>query len=313
MNRCRSDRHGPTAAVPPRAETTCALFVTYHPGDAFGAHLAAVARQVESVHVIDNSATPEARARLECWRGGLGNVEVAYNAENVGQAAALNQGAERAIDGGCRWLLTFDQDTTPFSDLLDTLAHVYHEHPRPHRLGVIGANFLDRWGAARVVVRSRKVASVRRDAVVTSGSLLSLAAYRDAGPFRNDFFIDSVDREYCYRLRSAGYDVVMSTKPAMNHAWGEPTTARFGPLEFATSNHSPLRRYYIARNLLRTVAAHRARPGTCAVAALAASVDLCRALAFERRRFAKAAATFVGLVHGVLGRMGPARLPAALE
>jgi len=37
--------------------------------------------------------------------------------------------------------------------------------------------------------------------VITSGSLLPLATYADIGPFREEFFIDFVDTDYCFRAR----------------------------------------------------------------------------------------------------------------
>jgi rhamnosyltransferase len=89
-------------------------------------------------------------------------------------------------------------------------------------------------------------------AVITSGSLLSVATFTKVGPYRSDFFIDFVDHEYCLRLRQLGYKVVISTAPLMVHAMGAGTVisrdSKVGRLSLHLTNRSPLRRYYMTRN-----------------------------------------------------------------
>ena len=87
--------------------------------------------------------------------------------------------------------------------------------------------------------------------VITSGCLVSAAAFQVNGPFREDFFIDSVDDEYCLRLRRKGYAVIESTGFGIVHEIGRLQTFPFLGKLRGTSNHSPTRRYYMARNRLR--------------------------------------------------------------
>jgi len=46
------------------------------------------------------------------------------------------------------------------------------------------------------------------------------------GVFREEFFIDRVDFEYCLRAKARGYCVIRTRKPLMSHTIGTPTAHR---------------------------------------------------------------------------------------
>jgi len=60
-----------------------------------------------------------------------------------------------------------------------------------------------------------------KDVVQMSGSLLSLMAFKEIGPFREEFFIDSIDADYCLRLRKKGYKIIVACQAQMKHSVGE--------------------------------------------------------------------------------------------
>ncbi|HOH71458.1 MAG TPA: hypothetical protein PK552_05360, partial [Paludibacteraceae bacterium] len=85
---------------------------------------------------------------------------------------------------------------------------------------------------------------------MTSGNLLRAEAYRKCGRFRDDFFIDLVDDEYCCRLYRNSYTVVKTNRIIITHSLGNGFV-RVSPLFQKTFiQHSALRHYYIVRNLL---------------------------------------------------------------
>ena len=73
----------------------------------------------------------------------------------------------------------------------------------------------------------------------------------------DDLFIDQVDCEFCLRLGLKGYRVIEVGGAILHHRVGAVTHHRF-PYPAFTSNHSPLRRYYIARNRFHVAAMYRA-------------------------------------------------------
>jgi rhamnosyltransferase len=71
------------------------------------------------------------------------------------------------------------------------------------------------------------------------------------GDFRDEFFIDYVDTEYCLRLKEYGYKVIIAPKIIMKHPLGyyKPSTIfefLFG--QPVVSNYPAFRCYYWTRN-----------------------------------------------------------------
>jgi rhamnosyltransferase len=67
------------------------------------------------------------------------------------------------------------------------------------------------------------------------------------GPFLDELFVDQVDNEFCLRLHVAGFSVLEAGEAILAHRVGNLRRHRL-PLPMYTSNHSPVRRYYITRN-----------------------------------------------------------------
>jgi rhamnosyltransferase len=176
-------------------------------------------------------------------------------------------------------------------------------------LAVLGSNFID--------VSSRTSDAIDPDSadapweeverVITSGSLLPLEAYVDIGPFREEFFIDYVDEEYCLRAKAKGYRIIKSRKHLMSHAIGSPSVHKMFGTSKWTTNHGPDRRYYIARNntvLLREYGDYRA--GMWAWKSFRRCLRQCKRVAlYEDMKARKIAAVLHGLRDGIRGHLGP--------
>jgi rhamnosyltransferase len=233
----------------PEKKNICAVIVTYHPDASFSDHVKCIARQVGQVVVVDNHSDSDSVSMLQDSCKGL-KVELILNDCNLGVAAALNQGVNLAHEMAFSWVLLFDQDTRPLDFMVHTLAAVYKGYPEKDRLALIGSNYY-KGDSGRVSYESGSDASclwMTQKAVITSGSLLRVSVFREIGPFRDELFIDHVDHEYCLRARGRGFDVVVTCSPVMMHSIGTVTWHNFLWRKAETSNHSALRRYYMARN-----------------------------------------------------------------
>jgi rhamnosyltransferase len=178
-------------------------------------------------------------------------VHVILHTRNEGIAWALNRGSEWAASQGFRWILTLDQDTTVEPDIVDSLVDVFCRYPFPQYLAVIGSNYTDKiTGKVKLnLTPFTDSPSIDSVSVLTSGSLVSLSVLRAIGGFREDFFIDCVDHEYCLRARSHGFRVVISSKPVMKqHGIGRLTEHQVLWKRVGTSNHDPVRQYFLSRN-----------------------------------------------------------------
>ena len=254
-----------------------AVVVLYRPEPEVLANIETWAHQVEMIYAVDNSEQTDAEfiARLQT----LGSVIYLPQSENAGIARALNIGAERALADGYDCLLTMDQDSRADAALVARLIEC-----RGKGEGV----------ASGIVAPFHMTRAVRRPppeaqwseamTPMTSGCLLELAAWRAVGPFRDDFFIDFVDNEYCLRLRRGRYSVVRANKAILEHAVGD--ISRYGPL--IATNHSPLRRYYKTRNRFVVFREYLAiYPGHCLFDLIRLTKEIGSIILFEQEKGAK--------------------------
>jgi rhamnosyltransferase len=281
----------------------CALMVTYHPDAGLPGRARRIVAQAGALMVVDNGSSDAELAML----GTLAEdsrVLLISNGANLGVAAALNIGIAQARQLGFRFVLLLDQDSDVRDDMMSTLISVYDAYPEPARLAVVGAGFE---GSLVLALAEAVDAWQEVESVITSGSLLPLAAHAVIGPFREALFIDYVDMEYCYRARAKGFHVIATRKPVMAHAIGEPTRHRGLWIEKWTTNHSPDRRYYIARNdtlMLREYGHYGF--GLWALKSLGRRLRTCRRiLLYEDSKRAKLGAVAAGYWDGVRGRLGP--------
>ena len=288
----------------PEFQATCAVVVTYHPDPGLFDRLKILSPQVHSTVIVDNGSSDQTVQCLREIASSLGS-HLILNSRNEGVARALNRGAGWAVAQGYSWMLMLDQDTTVSPTIVASLAEIFLRDPSSGNLAIIGSNYTDKatgelkteFGQAGVVPAQEMVS------VLTSGSLLSLAAYQAVGPFRDDFFIDCVDHEYCLRARSRGFRVVMTSHAVMTHGIGHLTRHRFLWKTVGTSNHEPARQYFMSRNtwiLAREYLINEPRWIFGYLWAWVKSiVVICL---FERSRFKKLKNITYGCIDGLLGR-----------
>jgi rhamnosyltransferase len=235
----------------PSRETICAVIVTLNPDADLSARAEKVKSQVARIVLVDNGSTDSRVERLRQLAETM-NAHLILNYRNEGVARALNQGAQWAEQQEYRWILTLDQDTAADPDMVDSLTAAYHEFPNQSGLAVVGSNHTSSVNGKPLVAyddRNNKWGKEVKT-VITSGSLVSLRAFHEIGGFRDEFFVDCVDLEYCLRARSHGFHIVMSSKPLMQHSIGKLTEHRLPWRATGASNHSPWRQYFMARNTL---------------------------------------------------------------
>lgn len=296
---------GSTLSIPhPVPTVTCAIIVTYNPDREFEQRISAVTGQFPRVFIVDNASGTEAQSMLQVVALDP-KVQLVLNPENLGIAQALNQGLARALEDGFRWCVTLDQDTVVFNNMLDVLVSVYSDCGREKIL--IGGNYLNVNKQKNFIDCGDGDKSFReRKTLITAGTLLPVREAVQMGGFRDDYFIDSVDHEFCLRARDNGFKVVISCKPVMSQYIGSKIEARTWLFRFASFNHSPARKYYIARNTLVTTREYCLRePAWAARQVWRLLSDFASILLFESEKYTKAKSFMRGILHGIAGKMGP--------
>ncbi len=283
--------------MPSHSPRIAAVVVLYGPGPEVLENIRTWAGQVELVYALDNTEELGGVKGTFAQRlAVLENVVYLSQGENVGIARALNIGAELARTAGYDCLLTMDQDSRGDDGLVANLlaCRGAGEGVAP---GIVAPFHVTR------AVRRPPPAAEYSEAMtpMTSGCLLDLAAWRDVGPFRDDFFIDFVDNEYCLRLRRSGYRVVRANRAILTHEVGEIT--RHGPL--IATNHSPLRRYYKTRNRFVVFREYlRTFPGHCTFDLVRLTKEIGSIVLFEKEKTAKLRMMWQGWRDYRRGRLG---------
>lgn len=284
-----------------------AAVVTYFPPSGLAARLGAIAALADGMVVVDNSAEPVAAAAVDEAVRAVGGQRIA-NTENLGIATALNQAVAKARAEGADWVFFFDQDSRPSADFRKVMAEIAADEDPAWPVGIIGCNYdIDATNAAVFPDRAddgKPYLAV--DAVITSGSAYRMDMLNRIGRFRDEYFIDCVDTEYCLRALLNGYAVRRSTKVLLRHSLGSPTFHMVLGRRIGTANHSPLRRYYMTRNnVLMARSYWRHLPGATWRSLKGTLITFIVMVVVEQKRPQKVAAILRGLWHGLWRRNAP--------
>jgi rhamnosyltransferase len=201
--------------------------------------------QSQGLVVVDNGSSTEAVTALMAGREELG-YDLILNDNNLGIAVALNQGIQLAKEEGYSWVFLFDQDSGITEDLIKRMFAAWETHSHRDLLGAIHPRYVHPVsGIEPKVVRARDGGPVTS---LTSGSLMPIWIFDKVGWFASEYFIDQVDTEFDYRIRSFGFLIADAQDAILQHSAGRPQTCEFLGFNFSPTHHSPMRRYYMSRN-----------------------------------------------------------------
>jgi exopolysaccharide biosynthesis polyprenyl glycosylphosphotransferase len=200
---------------------------------------------------------------------------------------------------GAAWVATFDQDSRAPAGLVEALLAAWRSHPARERVGLLAPVHREQESGRLHAAPSGGMPS-EVPTTMMSGNLVSAAAFAAVGWYEEPFFIDYVDHEFCLRLGRAGFRILEVPGAVLEHNLGRMTSRRVLGREFATTNHSALRRYYNARNRLWVWRRHAARrPGWALGDMRSFVVEVVKIALLEEQRGAKLAAVARGLLHGL--------------
>ncbi len=232
-----------------------AVIVTYNPPSGLAARLRAVLAQTSRVIVVDNASRDPLEGGNLC-AAESSRVELIRLDRNIGLAAALNRGIERAQALGARHTLLLDHDSTPTPGMVSQLRRGIADHASPVAVAaprIAYAHPAIRWarsrgGAGGSASPMRRRSPQAIDLAIGSGMLLDIAAWERVGRFDEVLFIDLVDTEFCLRARASGYDVLAVPQAVLEHALGDVEQRRLLGVPVYPTHHSALRHYYLSRN-----------------------------------------------------------------
>jgi rhamnosyltransferase len=228
-----------------------AAVVAYHPNiELLNRVLAAIAPQVTDVLLVANDGG--------AWSCQLPiNVTLSRQDKNIRLGAAYNLALGWARRRGAAYLLLLDQDSVPAPGMVALLVNAFKPADpvaatgplwRDSRTGEDGFFVrLAGWGARKYRPTAGEIVPV--DFLISSGSLISLDALAEIGPFDERLFIEHVDTDWSLRARAKGYLLHGVADARLDHAFGEDTLSAW-PLGRGRQLflYPPERNYYLLRN-----------------------------------------------------------------
>ncbi len=219
------------------------------------------------LYLVDNASTDDSLEQL----ADLGaDVVLLRSSVNGGWTGGNNLGVRRALDDGFEHIFILNNDALVEPDTLATLLDLFRTRgTRP----VLGPVQLDHDGrtpefvgaeieAATGLPRITRVQEVVLDdlpAIYPTAFVkgAALFAHRDhferAGLFDADFYLNYDDTDWCFRVRAAGFEMLMTTTARVVHAGSGSIGGALSPLNI----------YFLARNELLFAERHcglRQRP-----------------------------------------------------
>lgn len=190
---------------------------------------------VDKVIIVDNS-DKENKLNELC------DEKIAYLKlnDNLGIAKALNEGIYYAIKNNYKFVLTMDQDSNFNNNLIEEYSKNYEKD-----IIIYSPNYI----IERKHKKEYKVDSQYLYWTMTSGNLINLELFQKVGMFKEEFFIDGVDYEYCLRARKNGYKILQCNRAILLHNPGITKIKKIIFWNYKYGYMSPTRMYYQIRNL----------------------------------------------------------------
>jgi rhamnosyltransferase len=226
-----------------------AVIVAYHPDPALlDRVIESTATMVSRIVVVNNDQGD--------WSAGLKTPVFVHTPQrNIGLAAAYNFGADFARQEGATHLLLLDQDSVPAPGMVPALLTQYlGSEP----VGGVGPLWKDprtgEVGGFAVKFGQKKIPGpgeiLKVEFLISSGSLIALAAISELGPFDDRLFIEHVDTDWALRAKAKGLALYGVAAAMLEHTIGEAVLVSPGTVRRAFV-YPPERTYYLVRNSIR--------------------------------------------------------------
>lgn len=217
-------------------EKIAGVVVLYNPEEKDLKNINSYINELDILYIVDNSEK-ESEYKFDSPK-----IKYIFNNGNLGIAKALNIAANYAIMDNYKWLLTMDQDTKMNEEVFKAF------HSILTSMDITNVGIITPWHDTKLNIEKPKKNIDYPLDVMTSGNFVNLDIYNNIGGFKEDFFIDGVDIEYCLNLKKNNYKIMRLNYVSIEHNLGNIKFKKIFNKEFMCTNHNFIRNYYMARN-----------------------------------------------------------------
>lgn len=232
-----------------------AIIVTYNPDfESFIRNLNKISKQVDQVFIIDNTPSSNNISELLIRNTShLSNVIIYQFGYNAGIALAQNVGYKLAIQMDLEFIINFDQDSLISDNFVNLMMGEYTRASKIHniKIAAIGPTVINERSGMPYTKHFKNSIEITEDifsmkCIISSGMLIKLDSILSIGFNKAEWFIDSIDTEWCYRAVYLGYSILTTKNVTMNHNLG--VSDILIPGVHPVNIGAPFRLYYVYRN-----------------------------------------------------------------
>ena len=236
-----------------------AVIVTYNPQiEVLKGLIGSITDSVKIVILSDNGSNN--LSDIRALAATFSNTTIIGLNDNMGIGYAQNRGIEAVFaDPSIEGVLLFDHDSHPSNDMVTVLGNAYEQMTaKGIAVGALGPVYMDPrtennypisvFSGFKLIKKypiPGDNTPIAASFLIASGSLIPRSTYEKIGGMREDFFIDYIDIEWSFRATYNGLPSYVIPNARMLHIVGDDRMKMLGR---EISIHSPLRRYYLARN-----------------------------------------------------------------
>ncbi len=282
-----------------------ATVILYNPEEDTIENISSYANDVDILVVVDNS-TRHNIDLIDILHQKFKNMIYINNNANLGIATALNIGCDKAIEDGCDWILTMDQDSKfiNFPHYKKCLLNLQNSD----NIALLCAN--TNWSEPLGIPENPTCKNEEKFSAITSANFLNLNLFEQVGRFEDKLFIDLVDYDYCVKVQVEKFKILYFKDALVAHSLGTVFQRKnliTGKLRTKVE-HNPQRVYYFARNFLYTASQYGKQfpkeMGMLKIINILFIHEVTKILLYENDKFKKISAKFMGLYHFMIGKYG---------
>jgi len=229
---------------------------------------------------------------------GKGNIRQMGINENVGIGTALNEAVKYATANGFTHLLTMDQDSCFVGEECKKYIDIIKQ---ANLQAIFSPNCLIHGQKSY----EEQTSFIETEATMTSGSIYPVDIFDKIGLFREDFFIDAIDTEFCLRAKQNGILTQIVSSIHLIHCVGnKPRKHNILWKTLSSTEHSHIRLYYIIRNGLISKKLYPYTEHWKGFLYYWFYKRMFVVILYENHKFAKCKGLILGYIHGKMGKTG---------
>lgn len=242
-----------------------AIIVTYFPNqDNLERLIRSIIIQVDKVILIDNGSDKATLLWLEQLIKNY-QIEFILKTKNDGLSVAQNLGIKKAKQHNPNFVILFDHDSEPESNMVATLISAFYKKQNEGiAIGAMAPLYKDKESNKKTAFLRIKGGKFKKvygeagqilevDLVIASGMLIPMTTINHVGDMDKGLFIDLVDTEWCIRAKSMGFHIFGVVDASMTHQLGNQKIRIWLGKWMSVTCHAPFRYYFMVRNSILLV------------------------------------------------------------